>query len=225
MTGAQLALTHTQRRGIVKTVAAVAAFMALIMAIFIHGLNRERIMTVNEMKNNGAYLFEQPRIFKDFQLLNQNGEPVNAALFEGKWSLVFFGFTYCPDICPTTMALMNRFYQAQGEGRFGDDLQIVLVSVDPARDTPDKLKPYVEYFNPAFVGLTGEFLALHRFATQLNIPFSKVPGGGDNYTVEHSANIAIINPRGHYAGFFKAPHELSKLNLTYQSMRLMYDDL
>ena len=95
-----------------------------------------------------------------------------------------------------------------------------MASVDPARDTPEKLFDYMQFFNPDFIGVTGEFLDLHRFATELNSPFSKVPGGGEDYQVQHGANIAIINPNGHYVGFFRSPLELSKMNLTYKSLRL-----
>lgn len=211
--------TAKQTRGIILTVVGIAAFMTLIIAMFITGLNKPRIMTQSDLRNNGAFLFDKPRAFKDFELIDDNGQPFTPENLQGKWSMVFFGFTYCPDICPTTMALLNRFYAKQLEGRYGDDLQIILVSVDPARDTPEKLHDYVKYFNPAFTGVTGEFLPLHSFATQLNIPFSKVPGGGENYTVEHSGNVVLINDRGHYVAFFKAPLDLAKLNVTYQSIR------
>lgn len=210
-----------QKKGIVLTVVAVLAFIALIVVLFIVGLNKPRIMTQADMRSNGTYLFDKPRAFKEFSLLDDKAQPFTPENLKGKWSMVFFGFTFCPDICPTTMALLNRFYARQLGGQYGDDLQIIMVSVDPARDTPEKLHTYVEYFNPDFVGVTGEFLALHNFATQLNIPFAKVPGGGKNYTVEHSGNVALINDRGHYVGFFRSPLDLEKLNITYQSIRAL----
>lgn len=211
--------TSQQNKGIVLTVAAILAFIALIVVMFIHGLNKPIIMTTSDLRNNGAFLFDKPRSFKAFDLIDDKGQPFTAENLQGKWSMVFFGFTYCPDICPTTMALMNRFYSKQLDGEYGNDLQVIMVSVDPARDTPEKLHTYVQYFNPEFIGVTGEFLSLHSFATQLNIPFSKVPGGGENYTVEHSGNIALLNDRGHYVAFFKTPLDLGKLNVTYQSIR------
>lgn len=218
-------LTPGQKKGVVKTIVAIAAFIAIIIAIFIHGLNVDRIMTISDMKNNGAFLFDKPRSFKSFELIDADNQPFTPSVLEGKWSLIFFGFTYCPDVCPTTLAQLNRFYEKQLTGEFGEDLQIILVTVDPARDTPEKLKDYVEYFNQDFKAVTGDFLDIYRFATQLNIPFGKVPGGGDNYTVEHSGNIAIINPLGHYVGFFRSPVELPKLNMTYKSLRLINKDL
>ena len=96
------------------------------------------------------------------------------------------------------------------------------MSLDPARDTPEQLKNYVEYFNPEFTGVTGEFLNIHRFAKQVNVAFQKVvlDAASGDYTVDHSGNVILINPDGYYHGFFKAPIETAKLALTYQSVRI-----
>ena len=99
----------------------------------------------------------------------------------------------------------------------------MLVSVDPARDTVEQLAGYVPYFNEDFIGVTGEFLDIHRFATALNTPFRKVPGQDENYQVDHSANVVLINPRGDYHGFFKAPLDLAKMKVTYRSARVLWD--
>lgn len=212
-------LSADQKRGIRLTVAFAVVFIAGILGMFIHGLNQTPVLSDEELKARGVFLFDKPRSFKEFELVDYEGQPFTPANLQGKWSLIFFGFTYCPDVCPTTMALLSRFYEKQLDGEFAGDLQIVMVSVDPARDTPQKLFEYVRYFNQDFIGVTGEFLDLHRFATQLNIPFNKQPGGGENYLVEHSGNIAIINPRGHYVGFFRAPLELAQLTTGYESIR------
>lgn len=212
-------LASNQKRNIGRTVIVALVFISSLLAIFVYRLNQPVVLSDDELKKRGVFLFEKVRSFKDFSLVDFHKKAFTADNLKGKWSLVFFGFTYCPDVCPTTMALLNRFYAQQLEGEFGADLQIVMVSVDPGRDTPEKLLSYVSFFNKDFVGVTGEFLELHRFATQLNIPFTKVPGGGDNYQVEHSGNIVIINPQGHYVGFFRAPHELPKLDLAYKSIR------
>lgn len=207
-----------RKRGIRLTVAVMVVFVVALLAGFVYVMTAPRTLSADELKANGAYLFEKPRELSPFQLLNQDGRPFTAADLKGHWSLLFFGFTFCPDVCPTTMAELSEFY-GKLDPAVAADTRILLVSVDPARDTPEKLKEYVTYFNPRFKGVTGEFLTLHRFATELNIPFSKVPGGGENYQVEHSANIALVNPQGHYVGFFKAPHEVPKLLVTYQSIR------
>ena len=181
-----------------------------------------RVMTTAEMKANGLYLFEIPRDLGEFSLLDQRGEAFIPERFEGTWTLVFFGFTYCPDICPATMAFLNGFIK-ELEGTEAEDTRVVMISVDPARDTVEQLSEYVPYFNPEFVGVTGEFLELHRLATAMNTPFRKVPGQGENYQVDHSANVVLINPRGDYHGFFKAPLDLAKMKVTYRSARALWE--
>lgn len=215
--------TGQQKRGILLTVAFALVFIAGVLGMFVHGITKPHILSDSELKANGIFLFEKPRAFQDFKLLDYQSQAFTQEYFKGKWTLVFFGFTYCPDICPTTMAMLSEFYSQQQDGDYADNLQVVMVSVDPGRDTPEKLYDYVRYFSPEFIGVTGEFLDLHRFATQLNIPFKKSPGGGEDYTVDHSGNVAIINPKGHYIGFFRAPVTLSQLNMGYKSIRASRD--
>jgi protein SCO1/2 len=215
-------LNAGQSRGIKLTLLAIGLFIVVIVGGFVYRIQQPRVMTPTEMKVNGLYLFETPRNFGDIQLVDHHGKPFTRERFEGQWSLVFFGFSYCPDICPTTMAFLDSFV-TDLEGTEVEDTQVVMVSVDPARDTVEQLASYVPYFNPAFIGVTGEFLDIHRFATALNTPFRKVPGEGDNYLVDHSANVVLINPRGDYHGFFKAPLDQAKMKVTYRSARVLWD--
>jgi len=208
-----------EKRGIRLTVGVLLIFVVVMVSGFVYVMTKPRVMTDAALRANNAFLFERPRDIGDFSLLDDAGKPFGPAQLQGRWSLLFFGFTYCPDICPTTMAELSQFY-GKLRPEYAKDTQIYMVSVDPARDTPAKLHDYVHYFNPQFRGVTGEFLALHQFATNLNVPFVKAPGGGDNYQVEHSGNIALINPHGHYIGFFKAPHELDKLVHNYEAIRV-----
>jgi protein SCO1 len=211
-----------QSRNIKITVAVILVFMTVIVAGFVYRIQLPRAMTEAEMKINGLYLLQTPRNFGELSLVDHLGEAFTRDRLEGSWTLVFFGFTYCPDVCPTTMAFLNKF-MAQLEGTEVEDTQVVMVSVDPARDTVEQLSQYVPYFNPDFIGVTGEFLDIHRFATALNTPFRKVPGQGDDYQVDHSANVVLINPRGDYHGFFKAPLDLAKMKLTYRAARVLWE--
>jgi protein SCO1 len=212
----------SQSRNIKLTVAGLLALITLMVAGFVHKISLPRVMTTSEMKLNGLYLLDTPRDIGEFALVDHHGKPFDPERLKGQWSLVFFGFTFCPDICPTTMAFLNDFMAAL-EGTEAQDTQVVMVSVDPARDTVEKLASYVPYFNPDFIGVTGEFLDIHRFATALNTPFRKVMGEGGNYQVDHSANVVLINPKGHYHGFFKAPLNLAKMKLTYRSARALWE--
>ena len=213
----------SQSRNIRLTVALLLGFITIIVAGFVYRISLPRVMTVSEMKANGLFLHETPRSFGELNLLNHRGDPFTRQNFEGRWSLVFFGFTYCPDVCPTTMVFLNEFVTAL-EGTEAEDTQVVMVSVDPARDSVEQLAGYVPFFNKDFVGVTGEFVDIHRFATALNTPFRKVvPEDGSEYQVDHSANIVLINPRGDYHGFFRAPQEQAKMKITYRSARALWE--
>ncbi|WP_049722981.1 SCO family protein [Gilvimarinus polysaccharolyticus] len=208
--------TNQTRRGIRLTVIGCVAFILLMIAFLINNLLTPRVMTADELRLNGAVVFDTPRRFDDFTLLNQKGDGFTRADLVGQWSLVFFGFTHCPDICPTTMAELDRLLKNL-PADIAADTEVILVSLDPARDTPEVLSEYVGYFDPTFIGVTGDFLTLRRFANQVNVAFNKVTIG-DDYTVDHSANVVLINPRGDYHGFFKPPFELAKLKATYSSI-------
>ena len=213
---------RAQSRNIKITVAAILVFITVIVGGFVYRIQQPRVMTATEMKVNGLYLLETPRNFGEINLVDHHGEAFTRDRLEGGWTLVFFGFTHCPDICPTTMAFLDKF-MGELEGTEVEDTQVVLVTVDPARDTVELLAEYVPYFNDEFLGVTGEFLDVHRFATALNTPFRKVPGQDENYQVDHSANVVLINPRGDYHGFFKAPLDQAKMKVTYRSARVMWD--
>lgn len=214
--------TATQTRGIRLTVIGVLVFILIIVAGFVNRIGQPRIMSAAELQANGAFVLETPRDLGDFELVDHRGQPFVPASLEGQWSLLFFGFTYCPDICPTTMAFLDQFVQ-QLEGTEVEDTEVVMVSVDPARDSVEQLASYVPFFNEEFIGVTGEFLDIHRFATALNTPFRKVPGQDEDYLVDHSANVVLINPRGDYHAFFKPPLDLAKMKVTYRSIRALWD--
>lgn len=211
--------TSGTNRGIRRTVGLLLVIITIIVASFVYTMVKPRVMTTEALRANNMFVFDRVRDIGTFALLDDTGRPFIPTELQGRWSLLFFGFTYCPDVCPTTMALLNQF-QGQLKPEFAKDTQVIMVSVDPARDTLEKLHTYVTYFNPKFRGVTGEFMAVQQFATALNAPFSKVPGGGDNYQIAHSASIAIVDSNGHYVGFFKEPLALDKMLATYESLRL-----
>lgn len=208
--------------GVRYTIAGVLVFILVIVAGFVYRVQQPRVMTDSEMQANGLYVLDTPRDIGDFSLLDHRGDAFTPERLEGEWTLIFFGFTNCPDICPTTMAFLDRFI-GELEGTEAEDTEVVMISVDPARDSVGQLASYVPYFNEDFTGVTGDFLDLFRFATNLNTPFRKVPGQGEDYVVDHSANVVLINPRGDYHGFFKAPLDMAKMKVTYRSARYRWD--
>jgi len=210
-------------RNIRLTVLGLLILIGIVVAGFVNKISQPRVLTNSELKLNGAFVFDTPRALPPFNLVDHRGEPFDPARLTGHWTLVFFGFTHCPDICPTTMAFLARLMgQLEGLPEH-EDTQVVMVTVDPARDDVAQLARYVPYFDPGFIGVTGEFMDIHRFATALNTPFRKVPGQGEDYQVDHSANVVLINPRGDYHGFFKAPLDLAKMKLAYRSIRVVWE--
>lgn len=213
------------RRNIRLTIIVICLFMAGMVGLLVNKQLTEPTMTVEQLREQGVFIFDQPRIIKPFELLDHKGEPFTRKRLQGRWTLVFFGFTFCPDICPTTMAMLNTAVTGIEDETISSSTEVVMVSVDPARDTVEKLAPYMGYFNPSFTGVTGEFLRIHALATNLNAAFQKVPGGGDNYTVDHSAYVFLINPKGDYHGFFKPPFSPEKFRQQYLAVRELFPDL
>ncbi len=208
--------------GVKVTLTVLAVVIAVLVGGFVHRMLQPVIFSKQQMENYGAFLFEKPRIFREVTLVDQNGRALNRQFFSGKWTLVFFGFTYCPDICPTTMGVLNKFYEELKKEGAADDVQVVLVSVDPERDTPEKMRDYVAYFNPLFFGVTGDYMELVKLSGDLNAAFTRVPLAEGGYLMEHSANIALINPRGDYHGFFRPPFDALRLQLAFDSARAQY---
>jgi protein SCO1/2 len=214
-----------RQKGIRKTVTIALTIAAMFVGALAYTLLHPPAMSIEELRNHGGYMFEKGRIMQDFSLVDDQGEVFDNKRVEGKWSIVFFGFTHCPDICPTTLAQLSDFYRELPQDIL-QDTQIIMVSADPDRDTPEILNSYVRYFHPEFVGVTGDFFAIHRFATQLNTTFRKVAGETpDDYQVDHGANLALINPYGHFQGFIKPPFDGASLELNYSSMRTLFNDM
>lgn len=154
-----------------------------------------------------ATVYDAPKKIDAFELQRGDGTFTNRDLL-GKWSLVFIGYTFCPDICPTTLADLNRIAPQLASNPAKEPVQVLFVSVDPNRDKADKLTEYTHYFNPDFIGLTAEHTTLFPFTRQLGMVYSIVEQGTEGYyLVDHSASIALINPEGKLAGLFRPEFE------------------
>lgn len=208
--------------GVRVTVIGVCALIALMLAGFIHKISQPRILNEHELRENGAVLLQTPRKFSNFELTDHLGQPFGLEQLKGQWSLIFFGFTHCPDICPTTMAASAKMYAAL-EDDAKEQLQVVLISLDPERDTTEKLAEYVPYFSPDFVGATGNQYVLLKLATELNVAFSKVELENDDYTIDHSGNMILVNPYGHYHGFLKPPFAEANMRKALRSIMAAFE--
>lgn len=148
-----------------------------------------------------------------FRLVDQNGRPVDESILKGKWTAIFFGYTYCPDVCPTTLQSLARAQEALGPR--AKDLQIVFLSVDPERDTPEQLKDYLalDSFPKGTIGLTGTPEQVAAAAKVFRVYVQK-QGEGEGYLVDHSTAVYLMNPQGRFdrpLRYDAAPDEMAAI--------------
>lgn len=158
-----------------------------------------------------ALMYPEPRAVVPFRLLRGGGGAFTDADLKGRWSLLFFGFTHCPDVCPTTLGVFAQVHRKLAATRPTADVQMVFVSVDPERDTPDKVAEYAKYFDPDIVGVTGDADTLLALTPGLGVVYMKSPLPNGDYTVDHSANAVLIDPEGRMAGLFRPPLDAGKI--------------
>lgn len=158
-----------------------------------------------------ATVLPEPMPLPEFSLTDHEGKLFEPSSFVGHWSVVFFGFTNCPDICPATLMQLSVARTTtlandhSGSYVFPD---IVFISVDPDRDTTELLAEYVSVFGPDVTGVTGELDELTRLTRTIGVYFQKSDQAGDAYSVDHSAVVIVINPDGHFHAVFGAPHDI-----------------
>lgn len=181
-------------------IVAVALAIALAAGVFVAARNQAPVAPTT------ALALPAPQPVPAFSLVTQFGEPVDQSVFEGQWDLVFFGFTHCPDICPTTLQVLTTAKKAlAGQGH--ETLpRIVLVSVDPERDSPEILGQYIDYFGDGNLGLTGTLEEIRKLTGGLGIFFEKQSGDAENYSVDHSAAVLVIDPDGGFHSVFSGRH-------------------
>lgn len=174
---------------------------------------------------SGVYILPTPDALADFRLVRHDDAPFGNQALRGRWSFLVFGYTSCPDFCPTTLVTFNEVHDLLGQ-RAGAiaDLQFVMVSVDPERDTTQVLRQYVPSFNRDFVGVTGDATAIARLADSVGAVYAKVPGSStDNYLVDHSSAVVLVNPRGELQAVFAAPHVAKDMVQGYLKIREQVD--
>lgn len=159
--------------------------------------------------DSGIYL-PQSRAVSAFELTDQDDQPFTNAQLQGHWTILFAGFTHCPDVCPSTLSLLKHLSDRMLQS--GRRLDTVFLSVDPERDTPEQLLSYVRYFSPDFTGISGSKQQLDSLTASLGLAYVKVPGASDaDYTMDHSAAMVLLNPEGQVAGYFQPPFKIDLL--------------
>ena len=154
---------------------------------------------------SGTWLPER-RGAGDFTLTDQSGAPFTQASLAGEPSILTFGFTHCPDVCPATLAMLARVSRATGV----PPVRIIFVTVDPERDTPPVLGSYVKAFDPRFIALTGAPATLRAFAKRLGVAYQRDALPGGDYTIDHTAVAFLIDSEGRVAAIFTAPFDAAR---------------
>ncbi len=155
-----------------------------------------------------ARVFEPVRAIKPFELINQHDKKFNNDLFKDQWTMIFLGYTHCPDVCPTTLAKLSGSYNKLKATGI-DNLQVLFVSVDPQRDDAARLKEYTEYFHQDFIGASGSHANLYPFVRDLGLMYSMSEDTSQaEYAVNHSGGIALVNPDGQLHAMFRPKTEL-----------------
>jgi len=181
----------------------IVAVVSLACGIFIYSA-----MTQPELPKTALY-YQTPRTIEPFELTAHTENSFTNKELKGKWSWVFFGYTSCPDVCPTTLQKFNFIYDELNQVA---DSQVLLVSVDPLRDSVEKLNQYIAYFNAEFFALRAEHSTLFPFSRNLGLMYAIADDPEqENYLVDHSASIVLINPNGKIAAIFKPQEVLGQI--------------
>lgn len=148
-----------------------------------------------------ATVLSEPRALKPFALTRGDGSAFTESSLAGQWSLVFFGFTHCPDVCPSALIMLDKVKETLG------DIEIVFISVDSRRDTPEIVQQYVEYFDPEFIGVTGDEQGVKDATSALSVAYEFIPSddGSEEYTVVHSSTVILVDPAGRMHAIFTPP--------------------
>jgi protein SCO1 len=158
-----------------------------------------------------AAVYPVPRAVPEFHLTQTNGKPLSLADWRGHWNLVYFGYTSCPDACPTTLAVFKQVWKDLAQRGIADRVRFDFISVDPGRDTPERLASYVGFFNPDFIAATGSDDELNPLTRSLGILYRRGTDASGAIEVDHSDSVVIIDPEARMIGMFRPPFTAAPL--------------
>jgi len=172
-----------------------------------------------DLSKQGFFRFDNARQLKPVTLTNLSGEAVDLAKGNGQWQMINFGYMFCPDICPVNLVFMGEVKTLWDANNEQSPLSITHITIDPKRDTPEKLIPYLNFMDENLLGLTGEIEEIRKIATQLNTVYIlEEPDEYGNYFVTHSDSIALLDPQGNYVGLFKGPYNTDKAMIALEKI-------
>ena len=172
-----------------------------------------------------ATVIPTPRPLKPFTLTDHRGKPFSNAQLQDHWTFLFFGYTHCPDVCPTTLSILSQAARLLAGDEVKYPSRFVFVSVDPERDSLERLGDYVPYFSSEFMGAVGTQTALQELTSQLGVLHRKVEDGATalTYLMDHTASIMLTDPRGRLHAVFSAPHDAETIAYDFRAIRKHYE--
>ena len=192
--------------------AGLIAFVALVFGV---------VVAINiappsaDRQTQHVSLYPQARALPNFQLIDHNNQPFTSAKLIGHWSLVFVGYTYCPDICPTTLADLKNVYPELQKIPTDSPIQVILLSVDPKRDTSERLNDYINFFHSDFIAVSGEHSQLFPLVRAMGMMYSMSESTDNpNYLVDHSSSVVVVSPKAQVIGRFKPEFVVGKLPIS-----------
>lgn len=192
-----------------------------IIVAFVAGLLLARLLAPKPAappQTERATLLSTPKALPRLSLVDQDGQSLPADFFVGHWTVVFFGFTQCPDICPTTLATLAQANRLLADLPSAQRPRVLLVSVDPERDPPDRLAAYVRFFDPAFLGATGSLEATAAAAAAFGVPYAKVSTPEGGYTMDHGSGLFVVGPNGDMVAYLSGPHDAATIARDYRKI-------
>jgi len=205
-------------KGITLTAVILLAVTALFSGIYVgHYVHSPKKIDISRF--HGTYL-EHPRAINQFSLIGADGKPYTNANLQGQWTLMFFGFTNCGYLCPTTLAELGKMYRILENQHIKQLPQVVMISIDPERDNQDKLANYVTSFHSHFYGARGEEDAIKKMTHEMGIAYAKIlenkgDSNANNYDIQHRGAVILFNPQGELNAFFTTPHHADVLAKDY----------
>lgn len=191
--------------------AVIGAFAALALVI---GVTLSVVLSQSKQPEY-AQMYPAPRALHEAVLQANDGTTIDNQWFKSQWTLVFLGFTWCPDICPTTLAELKSIYPQLQAMQSDYPIKVLFLSVDPGRDTVERLNEYISFFHPEFKAATAPHKVLFPLVRSMGMAYS-IAGSTDNpdYLIDHSASVVIVNPEGNMIGRFKPRHEPGKVAIS-----------
>ena len=193
----------------------LAAVVAVVAGVWVGSITQDQQQTADQAPAIQGAIYTRPRPLSNVHLTAPDTSEFTEQNLKGHWTLIFVGYTNCPDVCPTTLSVLAQVSKLMQEQGLAPP-RVVFISIDPERDKPEMINEYVRYFDKNFTGITGDKASLDQVTRQLNVVYAKAPGvdgsmTADNYLMDHSSSLILLNPDVQVQAVLTAPHTPMKI--------------